>query len=58
MLATMPRKPAPKPKKTSDPEEYRRFLEAARAAGADESPEAFDRAFKKVVTTKRPKPPR
>lgn len=45
----MPRK-APKPKKSSDPEQYQRFVETARKLGADESPEAFDRAFKKVVS--------
>jgi hypothetical protein len=51
----MPRKRAPKPDKSRDPEEYKRFLETARAAGADESPEAFDRAFKRVVIKRRPK---
>jgi len=45
----MQRKPAPKPKKSSDPEEYKRFLETAKLVGADESPESFDRVFKKVV---------
>jgi hypothetical protein len=45
----MPRKSKTPPDKSRDPEEYKRFLEPARAAGADESPEAFDRAFKKVA---------
>jgi hypothetical protein len=46
----MPRKRAPKPDKSRDPEEYKRFLETAKEVGAEESPEAFDRAFKKVVS--------
>lgn len=53
----MTKKPTSKPKskrKTSDPAQYKRFLETARAVGADEKPEAFERAFKKVVTPKRP----
>lgn len=37
-----------------DPEEYKRFLETAKKIEADESPEAFDRAFKKV-TAKAPR---
>jgi hypothetical protein len=45
----MPRKTKPSSGKARDPEEYKRFLEAAKEAGADESPEAFERAFKKVV---------
>ncbi len=49
----MPRKPASKPDKTRDPEEYKRFLETAREVGAEEDPKAFDRAFKKI--TRRPK---
>lgn len=32
-----------------DPEEYRRFVETARALGADESPEAMERAFERVT---------
>ena len=38
-------------------EQRRRFEEAAREAGCDESPEAFERAFAKVVPTKVGKPP-
>jgi len=49
----MPRKPAPKP---DDPEQVKRFIETARAAGADEDFKAFDRAFKKVVPVKRKSP--
>jgi hypothetical protein len=47
----MPRKPAPKP---NDPEEYKRFVETARKLGADESPEAMERAFKKIAPPKKP----
>jgi hypothetical protein len=45
----MSRKRAPKDDKSRDPEEYKRFLEAAKEAGADEDPKAFDRAFKKIA---------
>lgn len=40
-------------RKPDDPEQYKRFLEAAREAEADESKENADRAFKKVA-----KPPK
>ena len=36
-----------------DPEQSKRFIETAREIGTDESPEAFDRAFKKVVSSRR-----
>jgi hypothetical protein len=42
----MTRKPQPKP---DDPAQYKRFLEAAKEAGADETKKGADRAFKKVV---------
>lgn len=48
-MQLMPRKPAPKPKASSDPEEYKRFLETACEIGADETEEGAERAFKKVV---------
>jgi hypothetical protein len=32
-----------------DPAQYKRFLEAAREAGADETKEGADQAFKKVA---------
>lgn len=48
----MPRKPAPKP---DDPEEYKRFLNTARKLGADESPAAMERAFKKVMLSAKKK---
>ncbi len=41
-------KPKPKPKLT-DAERHARFVETAREVGVDESPEAFDRPFDKVV---------
>ena len=48
----MPRKP-PRPRKTSDPEQLKRFKETAREVEVDERPEAFDRAFNKVVSPKK-----
>lgn len=47
-------KPKPRPKLTNA-ERHARFVETARQAGADESAEAFDRAFEKV-TAKPPQP--
>jgi hypothetical protein len=46
--------PKQKPK-PDNPAQYKRFLEAAREAGADESEKAADRAFKKVVSSKKAK---
>jgi hypothetical protein len=43
------RKDKPKP---DDPAQYKRFLEAAREAEADETEEGADKAFKKVVSPK------
>ena len=43
-------KPRPKP---DDPEQSRRFIDAAKEAGVDETGEAFDKAFKKLVPEKR-----
>jgi hypothetical protein len=45
----MPRKPAPKP---DNPEQYKRFLETARAVGADEPGEAVDRIFDQIARSK------
>ncbi len=42
----MPRKPARKP---DDPEQSKRFIEKAREIEVDESGEAFERAFKKII---------
>jgi hypothetical protein len=56
MKRIMPRKSTAKPKSKpsasrskSDPAQYKRFLETAREVGADESKEAFERAFKRVA---------
>ncbi len=43
-------------KKTPSSESVRRFEEAAREAGADESGATFERAFAKIVPPK-PRPP-
>jgi hypothetical protein len=50
-LGAMPRKP-PRPRKTSNPEQHKRFIEMAREVEVDERPEAFDRAFRKVIYSK------
>jgi len=46
----MTTRPKPKP---DDPEQSARFVDAAKRAGVDESGEAFDKAFKKLVPEKR-----
>jgi len=48
-IELMNNKPKPKP---DDPAQYKRFLEAAREAGAEESGEAADQAFKQIVKPK------
>jgi hypothetical protein len=45
-----------KPKRT-DKEQFERFLAAARALGADESPARFEAAFAKIVPPKRRQKP-
>lgn len=45
-------KAKPRPSKKT---QYGRFVEAARKLGADESEEAFDRTFRKIVPPKRAK---
>ncbi len=47
---TKPRREA-KPKLT-DTERHRRFVDMAHEIGADENPEAFDRAFESIVMPK------
>jgi hypothetical protein len=42
-----------KKSKPDDPEQSKRFIEAAKEAGADESEAGADRAFKKVVPPKK-----
>jgi hypothetical protein len=46
----MERKPKPKP---DDPAQYKRFLEAAKKAEADDTKEGADRAFKKIASRPR-----
>jgi hypothetical protein len=41
----LPRRP-----KQNDVHQHDRFIEAAKKSGADESPDALDRAFKKLDT--------
>ena len=43
----MPRKSKPPP---DDPEQSKRFIEAAREIGTDESPEAFECVFNKIIS--------
>jgi hypothetical protein len=52
----MTNKPKSKP---DDPEQSKRFIEAAKEAGADETEKGADRAFKKATTppTKKPSGP-
>ena len=46
----MGKKPTPKQvRKPDDPEQYKRFLETAEEVEADDDPQVFDRAFKKVT---------
>jgi hypothetical protein len=46
-----------KKRKQDDPAQYKRFLEAAREAGADETEKGADKAFRKVAAgTPKPKP--
>jgi hypothetical protein len=55
MSDAMTRKSARKPQTKrveNDPEEYKRFLETARAVEASHDPKDFERAFKKVVPSK------
>jgi hypothetical protein len=48
----MPRKPKPLP---DDPEQSKRFIDLAHELGADESPEAFEKAFDRIVSPKAPR---
>jgi hypothetical protein len=43
-------------RKPDDPAQSKRFIEAAREAGTDESKEGADRAFKKVAVRPKAKP--
>ena len=46
---TPPKEPSPA---ADNSEQSKRIIDMAREVGLDESPEAFDRAFKKVVSQK------
>jgi hypothetical protein len=48
----------PKSLKPDDPEQSKRFVEAAREIEADETGEAFRRAFEKIVPPKSPSRPK
>ena len=59
MSAKTPKKAAahkPPSKRKADPKQFQRFVETARKIGVDESPEALDRAFDKVLVSKRRSP--
>ena len=43
--------------KTSDKRQFERFVATARKLGVDESEEAFDRAFKRIVPAKKVQSP-
>jgi hypothetical protein len=45
---------AKKPKPPDDPEQYARFLEAAKKAEASDKPEALDKALKDISRKKNP----
>jgi hypothetical protein len=51
----MPRKAKPAP---DDPEEYKRFLETAKAVESSESRDVFERAFKRIVRPAKKSGPR
>jgi hypothetical protein len=42
----------PPSNRKADPKQFQRFVETARKIGVDESPEALDKAFDKVVPPK------
>ena len=49
----MSKEPTPKREPTpDDPEQYKRFVETAKEVEADSDPQAFDRAFKRMVKEK------
>jgi hypothetical protein len=53
-IQNMTRKP-PIPKNADDPEQSRRFVDAARKAEADETPGSTDQAFDRVVRPRKGK---
>lgn len=54
MTSSTKTKADPKKGKPDDPEQYRRFLEAAKEAEADETAKGADKAFKAVVKPRKP----
>jgi hypothetical protein len=54
-LWRMSRKPNPKP---DNQEQFKRFIDMAREVETDESPDAIDRAFNKVIRRRTPTPPK
>lgn len=56
---TPPKRRSGSPAKGSeaDPEQYERFLEAARGLGCDESGEAFERALDRILPPRKPGEP-
>ena len=53
--AKTPKKAAahkPPSNRKANPKQFQRFVETARKIGVDESPEALDRAFEKIVAPK------
>ncbi len=53
MAAKTAKKPKSRPQ--DDPEQSKRFLEAAKAAGADETEKGAERAFRQVAKPRKPK---
>jgi hypothetical protein len=56
LVRTKTRSTAPKHRKPKpdDPEQSKRFVETAREIEADETGEAFERALRKIVPSKKP----
>lgn len=55
MLKTKRRAEVPVKRSEDDPEQSKRFLEAAKDAGADETEKGAERAFKAVVKPRKPR---
>jgi hypothetical protein len=55
MKAKSPKaEPKAQKRKADDPAQYERFREAARELGTDNTPETFDKIFRKIVPPKSP----
>jgi hypothetical protein len=60
MKTKTPRRPTEAPSRKrkrapDDPEQFERFVEAARQAGVDETGQEFENAFAKITSSKRKK---